>query len=163
MALIEDINEQNIELEEIDLEKVEDQEKAADEKYNNFEADQLRLDPDGWGKKIRSRGSRLDTTLTVPVGEREDNMLSKLDKTYQKNNNAPVQSNNGSQPDGEKRTLSQTGGPDGQITSRLGEGDLQEEGQDYTQRMEVKMDKLRMRWAGSDYEILLEKIEMLKS
>jgi hypothetical protein len=109
------------------------------------------------------RGSRLDTTLTVPVGEREDDMLSKLDKTYQKNNNAPVQSNNGSHPDGEKRTLSQTGGPDGQITSRLGEGDLQEEGQDYTQRMEVKMDKLRMRWAGSDYEILLEKIEMLKS
>ena len=29
--------------------------------------------------------------------------------------------------------------------------------------MESKMDKLRMRWARSDYEILLEKVEMLKS
>ena len=58
MALIEDINEQNIELEEIDLEKVEDQEKAADEKYNNFEADQLRLDPDGWRKKNTFKGEQ---------------------------------------------------------------------------------------------------------
>ena len=47
MALIDDINEQDIELEDIDLERVdkeiEDQEKAADEKSNNFEAEQLRL------------------------------------------------------------------------------------------------------------------------
>ena len=62
MALIEDINEQNIELEEIDLEKVEDQEKAADEKYNNFEADQLRLDPDGWREKKYFQGGA-DWTL----------------------------------------------------------------------------------------------------
>jgi hypothetical protein len=86
MALIDDINEQNIELEDIDLERVdkeiEDQEKAADERYNNFEAEQLRLDPDGWKEDILSGGCRLDTTLTVPVGEREDGMLSKLDKTY---------------------------------------------------------------------------------
>ena len=67
MALIDDINEQNIELEDIDLEGVdkdiEDQEKAADERYNNFEAEQLRLDPDGWKEDILSGGSRLDTTL----------------------------------------------------------------------------------------------------
>ena len=33
---------------------------------------------------IPSGGSRLDTTLTVPVGEREDDMLSKLDKNLPK-------------------------------------------------------------------------------
>ena len=58
---------------------------------------------------ILSGGSRLDTTLTVPVYERDGNMITNLDKTYQKDNNAPVQSNNGGHPDGEKRTLSQTG------------------------------------------------------
>ena len=55
-------------------------------------------------------------------------------------------------PSGEKRTLSQTCGPDGKVTSRLAECDLQDEGQNYTQRMESKMDKLRMGWSGSDYE-----------
>ena len=33
---------------------------------------------------ILSGGSRLDTTLTVPVGEKEDSSISNLDKTYQK-------------------------------------------------------------------------------
>ena len=33
----------------------------------------------------------------------------------------------------------------------------------YSERMESKMDKLRMKWAGSDMEIVVEKIEMLES
>ena len=50
-------------------------------------------------------GSRLDTTLAVPVGEGEGNIV--LDKTYQKDINATVQSIYGGHPDGVKRTLSQ--------------------------------------------------------
>ena len=54
------------------------------------------------------------------------------------------------------------------VTSNLKDGKqdqhvIPEEGLNYTQRMEKKMDQLRMRWAGSDYEILLEKLEMLES
>ena len=45
------------------------------------------------------------------------NWLSNIDKTYQKDKNAPVQSINGGHPDGEKRTLSQICGSDGQIPS----------------------------------------------
>ena len=29
--------------------------------------------------------------------------------------------------------------------------------------MEKKIDKLRMKWAGSDYEIVFEKLEMMES
>ena len=34
---------------------------------------------------------------------------------------------------------------------------------EYTNRVESKIEKLRMKWAGSEYEIVLEKLEMLES
>ena len=94
MALIEDINEQNIELEEIDLEKVEDQEKAADEKYNNFEAEQLRL-----GQSDLQEGWKTGTDLTegwktrsdlpdgLKLGEEIENKVARHDKTDDSENN----------------------------------------------------------------------------
>ena len=90
VSLIEDINEQNIELEDIDLDrvdtKIEDQERAADEKYNNFDAEQLRLGesdlqeglkvgtdlPEGW--KTRTdlpEGQKLGRGMTEPVTSNE--------------------------------------------------------------------------------------------
>ena len=45
VSIVNDINEQNIELEDVDLEMVdrelENQEKAADDRYNNFDTEQL--------------------------------------------------------------------------------------------------------------------------
>ena len=32
-----------------------------------------------------------------------------------------------------------------------------------TSRMESKLDELRMKWAGSNYEVVLEKLEMMES
>jgi hypothetical protein len=85
-------------------------------------------------------GSRQDTTLAVPVGERDGNGV--FDKTYQKDKNASVQSIHGGHPDGEKRTLSQItilegwknqnpddgivmSGPDGLVSSLVNENDVQ--------------------------------------
>ena len=34
---------------------------------------------------------------------------------------------------------------------------------EYSRRLESKIEKLRMKWAGSEYEIVLEKLEMLES
>ena len=45
--------------------------------------------------------------------------------------------------------------PDGWITET--------ENSDYSGRLETKMDQLRIKWAGSSYEIILEKLEMLES
>ena len=50
-------------------------------------------------------------------GRTEHNFI--YTETYQKDKNAPVQSINGGHPDGEKRTLSQTCGPDGQVTHNV--------------------------------------------
>ena len=130
MALIEDINEQNIELEYIDLERVdkeiEDQEKAADEKYNNFEAEQLRLGEgdlqEGWktGTYLpEGRKTRSDLPEGWKLGEEVENTVTRHDRTDDSENN----------------------------TKKAKEQDhllLPDEGQDYTQRMENKMDKLRM-------------------
>ena len=47
--------------------------------------------------------------------------------------------------------------------------DLQEGGKDdsddinYPARLETKLEQLRMRWAGSNYEIIIDKMEMLES
>ena len=45
--------------------------------------------------------------------------------------------------------------------------DLQEGGKDddinYSARLETKLEQLRMRWAGSNYEIIIDKMEMLES
>ena len=54
----------------------------------------------------------------------EDDTLSNLDKTYQKNINAPVQSINGGHPDGEKRTLSQITTPEGWKNQNPDEGNV---------------------------------------
>ena len=32
-----------------------------------------------------------------------------------------------------------------------------------TSRMDSKLDELRMKWAGSSYEVVLEKLEMLET
>ena len=59
-------------------------------------------------------------------------------------------------PDGWKQDL-----PDGWKT------DLQEGGMDddtnYSDRLETKLDQLRMKWAKTGYEIIIEKLEMLES
>ena len=33
----------------------------------------------------------------------------------------------------------------------------------YSRGMEMKQDKLRMKWAGTDYEIVLEKVKVMAS
>ena len=43
------------------------------------------------------------------------------------------------------------------------EGGVEDSKIDYSNRLESKIEKLRMKWAGSEYEIVLEKLEMLES
>ena len=38
-----------------------------------------------------------------------------------------------------------------------------EDDKNYSERLETKMDQLRMKWAGTGYEIILEKLEMMES
>ena len=52
--------------------------------------------------------------MTAQTASQRNNVNTPI-KSYQKDKNASVQSINGGHPDGEKRTLSQTCGPDGQI------------------------------------------------
>ena len=43
------------------------------------------------------------------------------------------------------------------------EGGVEDSKIEYSNRLESKIEKLRMKWAGSEYEIVLEKLEMLES
>ena len=90
-------------------------------------------------------------------------MSHRIDKTYQKNKNAPVQSINGGHPDGEKRTLSQIGGPDGLIPAHEV---VVDEGNEcignYSSRLEKQTKKLSKRWTGTEYEMVLEKVKKME-
>jgi hypothetical protein len=146
VSLIEDINNQDIELEDIDLDKVdkeiEDQERAADEKYNNFDAEQLRL-----GESDLQEGWKVGTDLSEGWKTRID-----LPEGWKTRSDLPE----GWKLARETTTCKETDeSQEQQITS--------EEVLDYSQRMEKKIDKLRMKWAGSDYAIVLEKLEMMES
>ena len=59
-------------------------------------------------------------------------------------------------PEGWKQDL-----PDG-WKSNLHEGELDDD-TNYSDRLETKLDQLRMKWAGTGYEIIIEKLEMLES
>ena len=88
-----------------------------------------------------------------------------IDKTYQKDKNAPVQSIHGGHPDGEKRTLSQISGPDGHISKQESES-VMDEGDEcvgnYSSRMEKQIKKLSKRWTGTEYEMVLEKVKKME-
>ena len=81
-------------------------------------------------------GSRLDTTLAVPVPSLEEGK-EELDTV----------------PGGWKPE--QPDLPEGGEESR----DIK----NYSARLETKLEQLRMRWAGSNYEIIMDKLEMLES
>ena len=135
LAMIDEINEEEIEIEDVDLEKVdkylEDREKAADERYKNFDDEQLRQ-----GKQDLPEGWKPETSK-VEVGLTDENI-----------------------PAGWKCNGNQM---DGQTEENIPEGWKLEvvQEQDFSRRMEMKSDKLRMKWAGSDLEIVLENLEML--
>ena len=93
---IEDINLGEIDdkmeaeiLKEID-EHIDTQERNAQEVYDNFDNEMAQNAAKNEQGIILPGGSRLDTTLAVPVGERDGNMLSNwlsnIDKPYQKDN-----------------------------------------------------------------------------
>ena len=84
LAMIDEMNEQEIEIEDVDLEKIdkylEDQEKLADERYKNFDEEQLRQAkddlPEEWETDTRNVEVYL-TDETIPVGWKcnEDQMV----------------------------------------------------------------------------------------
>ena len=69
---------------------------------------------------INSQGTEEGGCVHAQTGSESNN----LDKTYQKNNNAPVQSIYGGHPDGEKRTLSQITIPEGWKNQNPDEGNV---------------------------------------
>ena len=54
--------------------------------------------------------------------------------------------------------ISQTGGPGGQVSSKD-----KTEPETSAKRLEMRLDELRMKWAGTDYEIVLEKVKVMAS
>ena len=78
--------------------------------------------------KTQPKMSSVTYCQGVPVGKRDGNLLSNwlinIDKTYQKDKNASVQSINGGHPDGEKRTLSQITIPEGWKNQNPDEGNV---------------------------------------
>ena len=75
LAMIDEMNEQEIEIEDVDLEKIdkylEDQEKLADERYKNFDEEQLRQAKDDLPEEWETDTSNVEVDLTdetIPVG-----------------------------------------------------------------------------------------------
>ena len=153
------INEMDLGLEEVDLEQVDKeldrQEQDADERYNNFDDDLTfrkeemeKTIPSGWKNKteqtetvstietvsLLEEGSRLDTT---PPGGGVRNALDGGDKPEIANSPKHTPKTRDKIPEDEQ--------------------------QEYSGRMETKLDKLRMKWSGTNYEIIAEKLEGMEN
>ena len=143
VAKVNLINEMEMQLEDVDLEQVdkeiEEQERAADETYNNFDSDMTfrkeGLDDDtiqpGW-KVNPEKSEKSGKEITE---KQHSNRLEKDDKQAK-------------EVMAENKELRDTN-PE----------DIEKSSEEYSRRMETKHDKLRMKWAGTDYEIVTEKLE----
>jgi hypothetical protein len=134
VAKVNLINEMEMKLEDVDLEQVdkeiEDQEKAADERYNNFDSD-MAFRKEGLDDDIIPAGWKVNPEKSEKSGKeitekQHSNRLEKDDKQ------AKVVM-------AENKELRDTN-PE----------DIEKSSEEYSRRMETKHDKLRMKWAGTD-------------
>ena len=141
MAKVIQINEMELKLEDDDLEQVdkeiEDQEK--DERYKNFD-DEMTFRKEGLDYDIIPAGWKVN-----PIKPEKS-----MEKVTEK------QSSNRLETDDIQEETVNTDGEN--IRDGIPE-EIESSTENYSRRMEIKQDKLRMKWAGTDYEIVTEKPE----
>ena len=122
MALMNEINDENHEIEDIDLESIdkelEDQERLAEERYNNFDL------PDGWKPETETSnlGDYKQSESTLPEGWKAGDTTASVTATCGNVSSAVVVNNDAENIDLQTSHTGSKSGVEGEIDNTLPEG-----------------------------------------